>query len=159
MTGVQTCALPICGASSATGYKGASSATGNCGASSATGYKGASSATGDYGASSATGNCGASSATGFRSTVESGNPFSVAVSWGYEGRAKGVKGSYLVLADWRYLGDDPDDKYYDRNEEDKWELKGSQMLFVDGEEVLEDTYYAFIDGELVKNPESDDYED
>ena len=53
-----------CGASSATGYKGASSATGNCGASSATGDKGASSATGDYGASSATGDYGASSATG-----------------------------------------------------------------------------------------------
>ena len=52
------------GASSATGYKGASSATGDYGASSATGYKGASSATGDYGASSATGDYGASSATG-----------------------------------------------------------------------------------------------
>jgi len=53
-----------CGASSATGYKGASSATGNCGASSATGDKGASSATGNCGASSATGDKGASSATG-----------------------------------------------------------------------------------------------
>ena len=62
------------GASSATGDYGASSATGSCGASSATGYYGASSATGscgassatgDYGASSATGSCGASSATGY----------------------------------------------------------------------------------------------
>ncbi len=53
-----------CGASSATGYYGASSATGDYGASSATGYYGASSATGDYGASSATGYKGASSATG-----------------------------------------------------------------------------------------------
>ena len=51
------------GASSATGYKGASLATGDYGASSATGYCGASSATGDYGASSATGYKGASLAT------------------------------------------------------------------------------------------------
>ena len=53
------------GASSATGYCGASSATGDRGASSATGYRGASSATGYCGASSATGDCGASSATGY----------------------------------------------------------------------------------------------
>ena len=57
-------ATGIRGASSATGYYGASSATGDYGASSATGYYGASSATGDYGASSATGYYGASSATG-----------------------------------------------------------------------------------------------
>ena len=55
-----------CGASSATGNYGASSATGYKGASSATGICGASSATGNYGASSATGNCGASSATGYK---------------------------------------------------------------------------------------------
>ena len=54
-----------CGASSVIGNGGASSATGDCGASSATGYKGASSATGDCGASSATGYGGASSATGY----------------------------------------------------------------------------------------------
>ena len=69
------------------------------GASSATGYKGASSATGDYGASSATGNCGASSATGYKGSAIAGDPDSIAIAWGYHGKAKGVKGSYLVLAD------------------------------------------------------------
>lgn len=44
-------------------------------------YKGASSATGDYGASSAE------------------SPNAVAVAWGYKGKAKGVKGSFLVLPD------------------------------------------------------------
>ena len=95
-----------CGASSATGYKGASSATGNCGASSATGYKGASSATGNYGASSATGNCGASSATGYKGKSAAENQNSVAVAWGPEAMAKGVKGSTLVLAEWKRIDND-----------------------------------------------------
>ena len=64
--------------SSATGYKGASSATGNCGASSATGYKGASSAD---------------------------NTTAVAVAWGYESKAKGCVGSHIVCAEWRYVDD------------------------------------------------------
>ena len=45
---------------------------------------------GYYGASSATGYYGASSAE---------SPNAVAVAWGYKGKAKGVKGSFLVLAD------------------------------------------------------------
>ncbi len=53
-----------------------------------------------HGASSATGNCGASSATGYRCSVEANDPCAIAVAWGYKGRAKGVKGSRLVLADW-----------------------------------------------------------
>ena len=59
----------------ATGYKGASSATGNCGASSATGYKGASSAD---------------------------NSTAVAVAWGYESKAKGCIGAHIVCAEWKY---------------------------------------------------------
>lgn len=113
------------GASSATGYKGASSATGDCGASSATGIKGASSATGDYGASSATGNCGTSSATGYKGKAEAGDSESVAVAWGYRGRARGVLGSYLVLADW----DGNDNNYWTQNE---WILKGAKIVRVDG---------------------------
>ena len=72
---------------------GASSATGYCGASSATGYCGASSATGDYGASSAN------------------DPESVAVAWGYKGKAMGTLGSHIVLAEWKYIGSKKDDRY------------------------------------------------
>lgn len=68
--------------------------------------KGASSATGDYGASSATGYKGASSATGYKGASSAGDPESVAVAWGYHGKAKGVLGAYLVLADWE--GDEDD---------------------------------------------------
>lgn len=131
------------GASSATGYKGASSATGDCGTSSATGIKGASSATGDYGASSATGNCGASSATGYKGKAEAGDSESVAVAWCYRGRARGVLGSYLVLADW----DGNDNNYWTQNE---WILKGAKIVRVDGKKIKENVWYTMKNGEIVE---------
>ena len=132
-----------CGASSATGDYGASSATGYKGASSATGYKGASSATGNYGASSATGNCGASSATGYKGASSATDPESIAVAWGYHGKARGVKGAYLVLADW-----EGDEKYY--WEQDKWRLKGAEMVRVDGEKIKENIWYTMVNGKVVE---------
>ncbi len=166
------------GASSATGYKGASSATGNCGASSATGYKGASSATGDYGASSATGdygassatgncgassatgdygassatgNCGASSATGYKGASSVSDPTGVAVAWGHEAKAKGCVGAHLILSDWEYIGV----RYVDGNpkdvwSKDNWKLNGAKLVIVDGETVKADTYYRCINGEIVE---------
>ena len=131
------------GASSATGDYGASSATGDYGASSATGYKGASSATGDYGASSATGNCGASSATGYKGASSATDPESIAVAWGYHGKARGVKGAYLVLADWE--GDE--ECYW---EQDKWRLKGAEMVRVDGEKIKENIWYTMVNGKVVE---------
>ena len=132
-----------CGASSATGYYGASSATGDYGASSATGYKGASSATGDYGASSATGNCGASSATGYKGSAIAGDPESIAIAWGYKGKAKGVIGSYLVLADW----EGNENNFWTQEE---WSLKGAKMVRVDGDKIKADTWYTMENGEIVE---------
>ncbi|MCG4780466.1 hypothetical protein L0P51_05890 [Acetatifactor sp. DFI.5.50] len=151
------------GASSATGNCGASSATGNCGASSATGYKGASSATGDYGASSATGNCGASSATGncgassatgYKGASSANDSESVAVAWGYKGKAMGVLGSHIVLAEWKYIGKEDDDRY-DRSEQKAWEFVGAKMFRVDGEKVKPDTWYRLENGELVEVEDAD----
>ena len=136
------------GTSSATGNYGASSATGYKGASSATGYKGASSATGDYGASSATGNCGASSATGYKGASSAEDKDSVAVAWGYHGKAKGVIGSFLVLADWE--GDE--DNYWTQ---DLWTLKGAKMVQVDGKIIKENTWYTMVNGEI-KEVESEE---
>ena len=113
------------------------------GASSATRYKGASSATGDYGASSATGNCGASSATGYKGAAEAGDPESIAVAWGYKGKAKGVIGSYLVLADW----EGNENEYWTQEE---WNLKGAKMIRVDGVNIKENTYYTMLNGEVVE---------
>ena len=91
---------------------------------------------GDYGASSATGYKGASSAE---------SPNSVAVAWGYKGKAKGVKGSFLVLADWKCKGKELDNYY----KEDMWELKDAVMVRVDGETIKEDTWYTMVDGKVV----------
>ena len=102
---------------------------------------GASSATGDYGASSATGNCGASSATGYKGSAEAGAAESVAVAWGYHGKAKGVLGSYLVFADWK--GDE--NNYWTQS---KWELQGAKMVKVDGVNIKENTWYTMVDGDI-----------
>ena len=137
------------GASSATGDCGASSATGDCGASSATGYKGASSATGDYGASSATGNCGASSATGYKGASSANDSESIAVAWGYKGKAMGVLGSHIVLAEWKYIGSEKDDRY-DKSKQEAWEFVSAKMFRVDGEKVKPDTWYRLENGELLE---------
>ena len=109
----------------------------------ATGNKGASSATGDCGASSATGNCGASSATGYKGSAIAGDPESIAVAWGYKGKAKGVFGSYLVLADW-----EGNECAYWKQEE--WSLKGAKMVRVDGEKIKAGTWYTMENGEIVE---------
>lgn len=106
---------------------------------------GASSATGDYGASSATGNCGASSATGYKGKSAAENQNSVAVAWGPEAMAKGVKGSTLVLAEWERI--DNNAWYW---KEEAWEFVGSLMVRVDGEKVKENTWYTLKNGELVE---------
>lgn len=100
---------------------------------------------GDYGASSATGYCGASSATGYKGASSAEIPNSVAVAWGYKGKAKGVKGSFLVLADWKCKGKELDNYY----KEDMWELKDAVMVRVDGETIKEDTWYTMVDGKVV----------
>ena len=107
---------------------------------------GASSATGDYGASSATGNCGASSATGYKGASEANNSESIAVAWGYHGKARGVKGAYLVLADWE--GDEGN--YWTQ---DRWSLKGAKMVRVDGETIKENTWYTMVNGKVVEATE------
>lgn len=109
------------------------------------------SATGDYGASSATGNCGASSATGYKGASSVSDPTGVAVAWGHEARAKGCKGSHLILSDWKYVGARySDGDYMDPYDKESWELTGAKMVVVDGEKIKEDTYYRCIEGEIVE---------
>ena len=85
------------GAASATGYQGAASATGERGAASATGYHGAASATGERGAASATGTHGAASATGERGAASATGDQGAASATGYEGLVMGAKGCALFL--------------------------------------------------------------
>ena len=97
----------------------------------------------DCGASSATGYKGASSATGYKGASEANDPESIAVAWGYHGKARGVKGAYLVLADWE--GDE--ENYWTQ---DRWSLKGAKMVRVDGETIKENTWYTMVNGKIVE---------
>ena len=135
------------GASSNTGDWGASSNTGNRGASSNTGYRGASSNTGDWGASSNTGyrgassntgNCGASFSTGEESTSYAGCVNSVAAALGLNAKAKGVKGAYIICAE------------FETDNDGNYRIKGIQLHQVDGEKIKEETYYQLIDGVMTE---------
>ena len=108
----------------------------------------------DYGASSATGDCGASSATGYKGASSANDSESVAVAWGYKGKAMGVIGSHIVLAEWKYIGSKEDDRY-DRAEQEAWEFVGAKMFRVDGEKVKPDTWYRLENGELVEVENAD----
>ena len=66
------------------------------------------------------------------------------MAWGYKGKAKGVKGSFLVLADWECKGKESDNYY----KEDMWELKDAVIVRVDGETIKEDTWYTMVDGKV-----------
>ena len=65
------------------------------------------------------------------------------MAWGYHGKAKGVLGSYLVLADWE--GDECN--YWTQ---DRWSLKGAKIVRVDGEKIKENTFYTMVNGEIVE---------
>ena len=109
------------------------------------------SATGYRGASSATGNCGASSATGYRGASSVSNPTGVAVAWGHEAKAKGCLGAHLILSDWRYIGEKrPDGEYKNPYKVENWEFAGAKMIQVDGENIKEDTFYTLKDGKFVE---------
>ena len=129
------------GAAQATGYYGVAQATGDSGAAQASGRYGAAQASGRYGAAQASGRCGAAQVTGYQSTVVAADPESIAVAFGYKSRAKGVKGSYLVLAEWE--GNDV--KYW---KPDAWKLKGVKTVHIDGRRYKADTFYELIGGKV-----------
>ena len=109
-------------------------------------------ATGKCGASSATGKCGASSATGLYGSAIAGDPESIAIAWGYKGKAKGVIGSHLVLADW----EGNENNFWTQEE---WSLKGAKMVRVDGEKIKADTWYRMEKGEVVEVVEAVEVEE
>lgn len=91
-------------------------------------------------------------------TVKNGesvsDPTGVAVAWGHEAKAKGCLGAYLILSDWRYIGE----KWFDGDyktpyDVESWELDGAKMVQVDGEKIKADTYYRCVDGEVVEADE------
>ena len=103
--------------------------SGNCGAASNSGYKGAASNSGNYGAASSSGDCGA---------AETSGKHSIAISVGYDSKARGALGTWIVLA-----------------ERDEWDgedcpIKDVRAFKVDGEQVKADTWYKLVNGVLIE---------
>lgn len=83
---------------------------------------------GDSGAASATGDGGAASAM---------NPTAIAVAWGPETKARGVKGAHIVVSEWR-------------NDEYQWTFLGAKLVHIDGKKYKAETWYTLKDGKVVE---------
>ena len=89
--------------------------------------------TGDQSAATNTGYQSAATNTGNRSAATVSGEESVACALGYEGKAKGTKGCWLVLAEWK-----------------DGHRKDVRCFYVDGESVKANVFYTLKDGELVE---------
>ena len=125
-----------------TGYRSAATNTGYRSSATNTGYRSSATNTGDQSAATNTGyrssatNTGDQSAatnTGYRSAATVLGEESVACSLGEYGKAKGAKGCWLVLAEWK-----------------DGHRKDVRCFYVDGESVKANMFYTLKDGELVE---------
>ena len=98
-----------------------------------TGYQSAATNTGYQRAATNTGNRSIATNTGCRSVAAVFGEESVACSLGEYGKAKGAKGCWLVLAEWK-----------DNHRKDV------RCFYVDGESVKANVFYTLKDGELVE---------
>mgnify|MGYP001612047115 CR=1 FL=1 len=102
-----------------TGYQSASTNTGYQSASTNTGNRSASTNTGDYSASTNTGKQGC------------------AISLGIEGKAQGVKGCWLTIAEWKEI-------------DNEWNRIDVKTVIVDGKKIKENTFYQLKEGKFVE---------
>lgn len=137
-SGIQSAATNIGRYSVATssGYHSAATNTGDCSVATNTGHQSAATNTGhqsvatnigDYSAATNTGHQSVATNTGEYSAASVEGQESVAAALGIEGRAKGAKGCWIVLAEWTC------DK-----EKHKWRRVDVQCFYVDDEKVKAD---------------------
>ena len=126
-----------------TGDQSAATNTGNGSAATNTGWGSAATNTGVQSAATNTGrgsaatNTGVQSAatnTGNRSAASVEGKESVAVAMGYQSRAKGALGCWLVLAEWNAKGD---------------QIVDVQSARVDGQQIQANTWYRLEQGQFV----------
>lgn len=89
--------------------------------------------TGDSAHSATTGNDAHSATTGNSAHSAVAGKECIAASLGFEGQAKGIKGNWLVLAEWK------DGK-----------IKSMGIAIVDGKKINADTFYALKGGKFVE---------
>ena len=116
-----------------TGDQSAATNTGNWSAATNTGNWSAATNTGDRSAATNTGDRSAATNTGNWSAATVSGGESVACALGYEGKAKGTKGCWLVLAEWK-----------------DGHRKDVRCFYVDGESVKANVFYKMKEGALVE---------
>ncbi len=129
-----------------TGNCSAATNTGNCSAATNTGNWSAATNTGDWSAATNTGDCSAATNTGDRSAATNTGDWSaatvegkesVAMAIGYNSKAKGSLGCFIVLAECKELGGE-------------YHIVDVKSAKVDGEKIKPDTFYKLINGEFVE---------
>jgi hypothetical protein len=139
-TGYQSAATNTGNYSAATntGYRSAATNTGYRSAATNTGYRSAATNTGYQSAATNTGNYSAATNTGYQSAATVSGKESIAAVFGIEGKAKGSKGCWIVLTEWKY------------DEGSGWHIKAVKSFKVDGAKIKADTFYRLVDGKAVE---------
>ena len=117
-----------CSAATNTGDYSAATNTGDCSAATNTGNRSAATNTGNCSAATNIGNCSAATVEGKES---------VAMAIGYNSKAKGSLGCFIVLAECKELGGE-------------YHIVDVKSAKVDGEKIKPDTFYKLINGEFVE---------
>ena len=126
-----------CSAATNTGDWSAATNTGNRSAATNTGNRSAATNTGDRSAATNTGNRSAATNTGNRSAATVEGKESVAMAIGYNSKAKGSLGCFIVLAECKEMGGE-------------YHIVDVKSAKVDGEKIKPDTFYKLINGEFVE---------
>ena len=116
-----------------TGYRSVATNTGYRSVATNTGCWSVATNTGDQSAATNTGDQSVATNTGCWSVATVSGEESVACALGYEGKAKGTKGCWLVLAEWK-----------------DGHRKDVRCFYVDGESVKENVFYKMKEGALVE---------
>ena len=111
-----------------TGTRSAATNTGDRSAATNTGYQSAATNTGNQSAATNTGDLSAATVEGREA---------IAMATGIEGKAKGKKSCWLVLAEWE-------------ERKDGWHIKDVKSVAVDGKKIKEDTFYTLKGGNFVE---------
>ena len=120
-----------------TGDQSAATNTGNRSAATNTGNRSAATNTGDCSAATNTGNQSAATNTGNWSAATVEGKESVAMAIGYNSKAKGSLGCFIVLAECKEMGGE-------------YHIVDVKSAKVDGEKIKPDTFYKLINGEFVE---------
>ena len=118
----------------ASGYYSTGAASGDCSTGAASGNYSTGAASGNYSTGAASGDCSTGAASGNYSTAEVSGKASIAVANGYNSKARGSIGCYIVLTEYDYDGN----------------FLLAKMARVDGTVIKDGVWYTLKNGEFVE---------